>query len=208
MKHIVLPTLAALLSCAAPATAASTYLETFSNDGNDEGWFQVSNGSAPSLAQDPGTDRLAFAASDASLFYIAADAAASGGAFVGDYVAAGVYQFTFDLTIDALSSVTGLYFELTNLTEGETWQYALALPSFGTDTSYTVPLGGAGWTQTSGDENFAFILGQTEEIGVALSAGAPGVMAGSIDNIAAVPEPSAAFIAALGLLTAATRRRR
>lgn len=208
MKHIALPTLAVLLACAAPATAASTYLETFSNDNNDEGWLQVSNGSAPTIAQNPATDRLDFSDSNSTLLYAVAGSGSSGGALVGDYSAAGIYQFTFDLTINAGSSVTGLYFELTNLTEGETWQYTLALPTFGTDTSFTVPLAEAGWTQTSGDENFAFILGKTEEIGIALGADAPGVIAGSIDNIAAVPEPSAAVIAVFGLLAAVSRRRR
>ncbi|NJM37602.1 MAG: PEP-CTERM sorting domain-containing protein [Akkermansiaceae bacterium] len=120
----------------------------------------------------------------------------------------GINQFSFDLTINPGSSVSELFFEITNLTEGETWQYALTLPAFGTNTSFLVPLSGAGWTQTSGDENFAFILGQTEEISIVLGSATAGNVSGSIDNFASIPEPSTTIIAALGLLTAISRRRR
>ncbi|NJR42950.1 MAG: PEP-CTERM sorting domain-containing protein [Akkermansiaceae bacterium] len=160
------------------------------------------------MVQNLTTDRLDFFSLSSSLFFITADASSSGGAFVGDYLGDGINQFSFDLTINPGSSVSELFFEITNLTEGETWQYALTLPAFGTNTSFLVPLSGAGWTQTSGDENFAFILGQTEEISIVLGSATAGNVSGSIDNFASIPEPSTTIIAALGLLTAISRRRR
>ncbi len=209
MKINIASFFAITLGCLAPgAHAASPYVETFNIDNDDQGWFAVTNATTSSVAQNPTTDRLDFSGSDYTLFYFGADAAASGGAFAGDLATAGIYGFQFDLTINTGSQVSAMYFEITNLTEDETWQYSLAVPAFGSDTSFFVPLGSAtGWIQTSGSESFAFILGQTEEVALAFSQTTSGNLNASIDNITAVPEPSSIMIAGLGLLAALRRRR-
>lgn len=198
-----------LIACAAPVSAASLFLESFSTDNNDQGWFQVSTASSVFLAQNPTTDALDFGGTDYSTFYVVADSLSSGGAFSGNYSAAGIFAMQFDLTLGLGSSVTAIFFEITNLTEGETWQYALPVPTLGDTTSFVVPLGSSiGWTQTSGDENFAFILGQTEEIGIGFTSSPNGNLTAALDNVASVPEPSAlVFTGVAGLIAAARRRR-
>lgn len=209
MKNSIIPALSILLAAAMPAIAASPYLETFSDDNDDQGFFVVSNGALPSVSQNPTTDRLEFNGADSTLFYIAADAGSSNtSVFAGDYITGGVYGFTFDLTINNGSSVTEIYFEISNLTEDETWQYTLTLPTFGTDTSFLVPLSPGGWTQTSGNESFNFILGQTEDIGIVLASNTSGPLSGSLDNFASIPEPSAFALSGLAGLVLASRRRR
>ena len=107
------------------------------------------------------------------------------------------------------STISGLYFEITNLTEGEAWQYLLPTPGLGAVANYQVPFStsASGWVQNSGDESFAFILSQIEEVGISFTTTGPAKISGSIDNVTTVPEPSALVFALAGL-TILTRRRR
>lgn len=194
-------------ACAGPLAAASLYLETFSTDGDTSGWFQSSNGTSDFLSQSP-ADNLFAGATDFTVLYLIADSTASGGAFAGDFVTAGVGAFQFDLSIDSGSAVTNLFFELANLTDGETWAYNLALPAIGTTTSFFIPLNGAGWTQSAGSQPFSYILGNTEETAIGFGSGGTGSMTASIDNVQSVPEPTSIVLLGFAALFATTRRRR
>ncbi|MBC7979548.1 MAG: PEP-CTERM sorting domain-containing protein [Armatimonadetes bacterium] len=198
------------LACTLPAAAASLFfVETFSVDDDEQGWFPVSVASGEMLQQNTATDMLDFSGTAYSSFYVAADGLSSAGAFTGDYPAAGVTGFTFDLFLASTSTVDGFYFELANFTEDETWQYTIPVPSFDTTNNFFIPFdNGLGWSQISGDQPFSFILGQTESIGIAFTSASSGDIAGSIDNIGTVPEPSALAIFALTGLLATTRRRK
>jgi len=195
-------------ACAGPLAAASLHLETFSTDGDTSGWFHLSTGSSDFLIQDPGQDHLQTGATDFTTLYVIANSSSSGGAFAGDFPAAGVGGFLFDLNIASGSVVTNLFFELGNLTDGETWSYSLALPAFDTTTSLYVPLGGAGWNQSSGSLPFSFIAGNTEEIAIAFGGGGTGSMTATIDNVRTVPEPASIGFLGFGALLAMSRRRR
>lgn len=195
-------------ACAAPLAAASLYLETFSTDNDTSGWFHLSTGTSDFLNQDPGQDNLQAGATDFTVLYVIADSGSSGGAFVGDFSAGGVGAFQFDLNISSSSAVTNLFFELGNLTDGETWAYNLALPAFGTTTTFLVPLDGAGWTQSSGSQPFSYILGNTEETAIGFGSGGTGSMTASIDNVQSIPEPASIALLGFATLFATACRRR
>ncbi len=210
MNKIISTTLALAWMCAASTHAASIYTEAFDIDNNAQGWFSVSNGSAETVSQNASLDVLNFSGTGYSLFYLAADNAASTGAFSGDYITAAINGIVFDLNIASDSSINQIFFEISNLTEGETWQYGLNVPAFDATTSFFVPLdiSGIGWTQTAGDQNFSFLLGQTEEIGIVFSNNTSGNITGSIDNVTTVPEPSSALLGVLGMLICCGFRKR
>lgn len=208
MKSALLFALCCAFAGTLPAGAASIYSETFSNDGSAEDWFEVSNGLSTTLAQEPVSDVLAFSGTGSSIYYLVADSLSSGGAFSGDYTSAGIGGISFELLLDPGSVVNGLIFELSNPTEGETWQYALT-PVIGTATQYFVPISpdGSGWVQTSGDDSFAFLLSQVEEAGIAMTATAAGDLSGHLDSVSTVPEISSAALACGGMALLLRRRR-
>ncbi len=195
-------------ACAGPLAAASLFLETFSTDNDTSGWFHISTGTTDFLNQDPGDDHLRTGAIDFTVLYVIADSSSSGGAFVGDLSAAGIGAFQFDLNLVPGSSITNLFFELANFSDGETWAYNLSLPLFDTDTTFIVPLDGAGWTQSSGSQSFSYILGNTEEIAIAFESEGTGSMAASIDNVQSIPEPTSIALLGFAALFATARRRR
>ena len=198
---------------AAAAVSAQAYTETWSVDGDSAGWsaFAIATTSA---VQQNFQGGLALTAEDYSRYDAIADAAASGGAFVGSY--AGYASFNFDLTIDAAATVNGLAVRLYDSVSGHEWTYALAY-TLGVPASFTVPLdpAGAGWTQQAGPaESFSVILGAVEEISLVFTAddvvGAENLSA-TLDNatLVAIPEPgSAAALAGVAVLVFGLGRRR
>lgn len=208
MKSIMITAAACLVFATPKLAAASLYLETFSTDNDTSGWSRFSNGTVDSLVQNTTQDNLEAGANDYTILYAIADSTSSTGAFVGDFTTAGVGAFRFDLLITAGSSVTNLFFELNNFTDSETWAYHLALPAFDTMTTYSVPLGGAGWTQSSGSQPFSYILANTEEIAIGFENDGSGSILAKIDNVETIPEPSAFFLLGGAALLSTTRRRR
>lgn len=197
-----------ICACAGPLSAASFFTETFSTDNDTSGFFHVSTGSSDFLNQDPVADNLQAGATDFSTLYIVADSLASGGAFVGAFPDAGPNNFLFDLTIASGSAVTNLFVELSNLTDGETWTYNIALPAFDTTTNIYVPLDGVNWTQSSGSQPFSYILGNTEELAIGFGSDGSGSLTLAIDNVQYIPEPASMTLLGLGALLFAGRRRR
>lgn len=195
-----------LCACAGPLSAASLHLETFTSD--TSGWFHISNGTADSLSHDSVGENIQTTATDFTSLYVIADATSSGGAFVGDFVAAGVSGFLFDLNIAAGSAVTNLFFELSSLTGGETWIYNLTLPAFDTTTQIYVPLDGVSWTQNAGSQPFSSILGNTEEIAIVFGSAGTGSLSAFIDNVETVPEPASLTLLGFAALLFAGRRHR
>ncbi len=196
-----------ICACAGTLNAATFFTETFSTDNDTSGFFHVSNGSSDFLNQDPVADNLQAGATDFTTLYIIADSFASGGAFVGSFPA-GANNMLFDLTIAAGSAVTNLFFEMSNLTDGEIWAYNIALPAFDTTTNIYVPLDGVNWTQSSGSQPFSYILGNTEEIAIGFGSDGTGSLALAIDNLQYIPEPASMTLLGFGALLFAGRRRR
>jgi|GEM_PF-6905434 len=207
--HPIRPLSIAVAFAAALSTshAAFNYTETFSVDNDAAGWFVFTDASVASIAQNPVTDRLDFSATGYGLFFLGADDNTSLGAFTGDYASFPIHAVSFDLSLGVGSTVSDLFVQLTNFTEDETWQSTLTPNAPGTTATFTLPTdsSGTGWTQISGDQSFAFLLDDVEDFSL-LFVGS-GNLAGSLDNVSAIPEPSTALfggLAALGLL----RRRR
>ncbi|MDB6077093.1 MAG: hypothetical protein JWO82_840 [Akkermansiaceae bacterium] len=210
MKSIFVSLAVCALAVSQQAGAAAIFTETFNTSGDTAGWFQVSDSPGTTLEQEPVSGVLNFSGTSASIFYVAADGSSSGGAFSGDYTAAGITGIRFSLQLDAGSTMSQLVFELTNLTADETWQYTLTLGAAGIANDYFVPIpgDGSGWTQTTGSESFGSLLSQVEEAGLALNGSTNGPVSGHLDNVATVPEASGALLALAGLAMAGLRRRR
>ena len=210
MKSLLLS--AAICAFAASAAhGAAIFTETFSNAGDTSGWYTVADTADDVVTQDPVANTLLFTGSGASLYYVAADVSASGGAFAGDYTAAGINGLSFTLTLAPSNNLNDVVVELVNFTNDETWHYTLTPAAAGVAQNYFIPLpsDGTGWTQISGDQPFSYILGNVEEMGLAFTSPTAGNVSGVLDNVAAVPEPAAAAPLALAsLFTAFARRRR
>jgi hypothetical protein len=197
----------AIAATAATASAAFPYTETFSIANDNAGWTEFALADSSTFGQNPATEQLDFSATNYSLFFLSAGDTASLGAFTGDYTTFPIDQLSFELTLGAGSTVTDLYVQLTNFTEDETWQYLLTPNAAGTTAIFDVPttLSGAGWTQVSGDQTFAFLLADVEDLSIVL--GGSANVSGALDNVTAVPEPSSAVLCALGSLGLLRRRR-
>lgn len=208
----LLPTLA-LLICTGSLHAASIYTETFSNDGNTEGWFAVTDATTGSvlpgdIGHNPTEDILVFGALNYGVFYAAADATSSGGAFSGNYVAAQIYGVTFKMIVYFGSTVNGLFLELANYTNGVTYQHPFATP-LGMDTNYAINFDSPSWTQTTGAPvAFNSFLNDVEEVGFAFTGDGTSNLGVGLDNFATVPEPSSLVLLGCAALVATTRRRR
>lgn len=204
MKYLTPLTWAAIC---APLTAATVYVETFTTD--TAGWQHISNGTSSTLNHDLPSGVLTASVSDFTSFFAFADATASGGAFSGDLVTAGITGFRFDLNIDPTSTVTDLHFELTNLTNSETWVYNLALPTLGNTATIHVPLDETNWTQNSGSQPFSYIVGNVEEVAISFGGNGSGTLTASIDNVETIPEPTAlTMLIGASFLLAGRRQRK
>lgn len=184
--------LAAFVLSASTAQAAFTLTETFSVNGSTSGW--TSSFGSLALAQSPANGGvLTFSATAGTPFgdIINASSGSSGGAFVGDFGAAGLTLFTFSVFLDPGSSVTYLGVDLYNSGTNDEWSYELPVPPTGGLYTFNVPLeADPNWVQVSGSNSLAFLLNNNTDFGIALFAGGGGTISGYIDNVTiAVPEP-------------------
>ncbi len=191
------------------APAGANYIETWSDDEDLEGWYAALEDPNFSLTHDDTADALRWAVTEGSEVggnYIAADANASGGHFVGDL--SGYSWIEFDLYLDEDAYAPSLELSLFDLSTTE-WHYGLTRPSVGWN-HYFVPLsGGAGWyNYNSGPLSWSQLIQNVGETSIFLTYG-KNATSGLVDNFAImVPEPGSLVLGALALAGGLFWRRR
>lgn len=193
------------------AYSANIYVETFPSALPKSGW--LFGGLASSGGMIEQNDRYEFFSNNYERHSLFAIPSTSNGAFVGDYINTNIKKIEFDFQLDAGSAVSELHFDLTGSTSSLTrWQFILTTPSIGTIQRYSIPLtpDGTGWVRTSGSESFATTLSDVSEIAISLENTTvhPGNIAGYLDNVSTVPEPSLPILLMSGLFTCFVSRRR
>jgi len=206
-KYLVATVLAVLVLGMFTAPAGANYIETWSNDDDVEGWYTYWGD--VTLEHDDIADALRWSTAgseDPGGDYIAADADASGGAFVGDLSGYSWIEFDFYLDEDAYAPDLALSLYDLDTTE---WHYGLTRPSAGWN-HYFVPLsGGAGWDNyNSGPLSWNDLIHNVAETSIFLTYGM-NATSGLVDNFAImVPEPGSLVLGALALAGGLLWRRR
>lgn len=204
-----------LLTCARMAPLWADYTETWSRDGNTEGW----GGAAGSVTHDDAADALQWNGNPQGSGFgpgIYANAGASGGHFAGDLSRYGYLRF--DLRLDPGAPVPADIVVLLYGPETSPWTYILPLlPVQGTWYTYTVPLDPAatGWRHQGGSWDTLIHAVRSQYVWANYYSGVPGV-SGLLDNftigteVTDVPEPGslALGLLALGGWGLARRRKR
>jgi len=195
------------------ASAAQAVVETWSDDGDTQGWYAFAGG--VTVAQDPLQDNLRWEGAGFLMDVLVADSGASGGAFVGDLAAAGAQAFELDLFVDNVSQLYFIGLDLLNTTTQDEWRYFLQPISAGQWQHWEVPLtDGSIWQQAGGTNDFAWMLQNVDIVGLIVAEGflTGGGASGRVDNFElVVPEPAALATlcgAAAALLGRGGRRRR
>lgn len=203
-------------ACGGALAGVGPYTETFT--GGDAGWL---TGSFNPPSFDPGgfistsADVSTAGEFGLTLFRGHDDFDASGDAFVGDYLAAGLDTVTFDIRHD---SDVALSFALRVASGGNSPAFVVLSPA---------PAAGGAWTTLSfsldpgspfyipeGPPGFGFFAGVMGEVGnlQVLVLPPPGLPSGSVvafdlDNVSTTPAPATMATVFGGLLLAARRRR-
>lgn len=201
------------LCCSSTSQAAFTLTETFSVTGSTAGWASAFGAFTLGQSNANGGE-LTFSGTAGTPYgdFLNATSTASGGAFVGNYGAAGLTLFTFSVFLDPGSTATYLGIDLYNSNTGDEWSYELPVPPTGGLYTFNVPLeADPNWVQVNGSNSLNFLLNNNTDIGIAFFAAGGGTMSGYVDNITiAVPEPGTVLggTLALGCAGFYLRRRR
>lgn len=162
---VALATMVTATAYAATPDQAETW-----NAGSTEGWsgYDVLNCSARPVSN-PGTHlQIAFGKQSMSfpaVYLMRADAAASGGVFVGDYGAAGVTSISFRFYCPThVPANARLY--IYSVTTGNRWYFSLPGLQAGQWTDFTIPLSyAAGWKLDADPTQEKFETDVTQGIG-------------------------------------------
>jgi len=196
-----------------PALAAVTFMEDWSDDGDIEGWKATSPNVAVTLTHDDLNDTLDFSAPNGyGSAQIIANGTASGGAFIGNYLAAGAQFFEYDIYFDSLTDLANYRTQL--LGPGGTWRTANitgAGISRGVWHHTFVSLNPVNWTYVSGGTGVLNdTLANVTSVRIRIGEGSEQAgIDGQLDNfLLQTPEPGTFALVGLGVLGLVAWRRR
>lgn len=192
-----------------PALGAMEYTETWSDDGDLEGWYPWA--SVMVLSHNDTLDTLDWEGIGSSSDYINADASSSGGAFVGDLRPFQGGFFSFDFYLAEGSSLVSQpsAFALDLFSGTQEWMAYLTPPQPGEWVHYHVPLIEAAWTPITPDGrgDWNDLLANTLE--TAVSVWWESDSSGRLDNFRlGIPEPSTWAMFGVGAVAVLLWRRR
>ena len=203
--------MAVLTVCCAQALAVTPgYVETFDTQAAANSWWAYVDGGYYYPGYVSSGDPYIYTPTDYYGGWLYAEASSSGGAFVGDYAAAGVTGIQVDAYCDNPANIDWVDVYLYSNYDSTFYMLSYILP----DSSwYTLPamFNDLNWfnnTTQSYEMPSAAALSQVTEVGV-IAWGTNGALPTfiNIDNFTLVPEPATLSLLAIGGLAALRRRR-